>query len=93
LPPKRETGWHIPHLTGEMLLTHCRCGAALAVAFLFLNVPPAGAQTSARLPAQLDGLVAPIALFPDVLAASTYPIEIAEAQQWSRTTLSGKERN
>src|SRR5580700_2405234 len=36
---------------------------------------------------QLDNLVAPIALYPDpllgeVLAASTYPFEIAEAQQW-----------
>ena len=38
-------------------------------------------------PDQLDNLVAPIALYPDpllsqVLAASTYPLEIAEAQQW-----------
>jgi hypothetical protein len=37
---------------------------------------------------QLDDLVAPIALYPDplvgeLLAASTYPIEIAEAQQWA----------
>jgi hypothetical protein len=36
---------------------------------------------------QLDRLVAPIALYPDpllsqVLAASTYPLEIVEAQQW-----------
>ena len=36
---------------------------------------------------QLDNLVAPIALYPDpllgqVLAASTYPLEIVEAQQW-----------
>ena len=40
-------------------------------------------------PQQLDDLVAPIALYPDplvgeVLAASTYPIEIAEAEQWVR---------
>ena len=38
-------------------------------------------------PDQLDNLVAPIALYPDpllsqVLAASTYPLEIVEAQQW-----------
>lgn len=38
-------------------------------------------------PQQLDNLVAPIALYPDpllgqVLAASTYPLEIVEAQQW-----------
>jgi hypothetical protein len=36
---------------------------------------------------QLDNLTAPIALYPDpllaqVLAASTYPLEIVEAQQW-----------
>jgi hypothetical protein len=42
----------------------------------------------APLPAQqLNDLVAPIALYPDpllgeVLAASTYPMEIAEAEQW-----------
>src|SRR5579862_1423240 len=38
-------------------------------------------------PDQLDNLVAPIALYPDpllsqALAASTYPLEIVEAQQW-----------
>ena len=38
-------------------------------------------------PDQLDNLVAPIALYPDpllsqVFAASTYPLEIVEAQQW-----------
>lgn len=38
-------------------------------------------------PDQLDSLVAPIALYPDpllapVLAASTYPLEIIQLQQW-----------
>ena len=38
-------------------------------------------------PQQLQDLVAPIALYPDnllsqLLAASTYPIEVVEAQQW-----------
>jgi hypothetical protein len=38
-------------------------------------------------PAQLQNLVAPIALYPDtllsqILVASTYPIEVVEAQQW-----------
>src|SRR6516164_2629780 len=38
-------------------------------------------------PQQLDSLVAPIALFPDpilsqVLVASTYPLEIVEAERW-----------
>jgi len=76
------------HLIIEMSLTHCRYGAALFAVFLLLQSPRASAQASAALPAQqLDDLVAPIALYPDslvaqVLAASTYPIEIAEAEQW-----------
>jgi hypothetical protein len=49
--------------------------------------PPAAAQSQALAPQQLDNLVAPIALYPDpllgqVLAASTYPVELVEAQQW-----------
>jgi hypothetical protein len=49
--------------------------------------PPA-AQSAPRIPNdQLDSLVAPIALYPDpllaqVLAASTYPLEIVQLQQW-----------
>ncbi|MDP8991352.1 MAG: DUF3300 domain-containing protein, partial [Acidobacteriota bacterium] len=44
-------------------------------------------QAPLLTPEQLDSLVAPIALYPDpllsqVLAASTYPLEIVEAQQW-----------
>ena len=45
-------------------------------------------QAAPKLPAdQLDSLVAPIALYPDpmlaqVLAASTYPLEIIQLQQW-----------
>jgi hypothetical protein len=44
--------------------------------------------TVAKIPAdQLDALVAPIALYPDpllaqTLAASTYPLEIVQLQQW-----------
>jgi hypothetical protein len=49
--------------------------------------PPAQAQGQTFAPQQLDNLVAPIALYPDpllgqVLAASTYPVELVEAQQW-----------
>jgi Protein of unknown function (DUF3300) len=38
-------------------------------------------------PQQLDNLVAPIALYPDqmlsqILAASTYPLELVDAEQW-----------
>ena len=50
--------------------------------------PPAQEQGAQLLsPEQLDNLIAPIALYPDqllsqVLAASTYPLEIVEAAQW-----------
>jgi hypothetical protein len=45
-------------------------------------------QPAAKIPPdQLDALVAPIALYPDpmlaqTLAASTYPLEIVQLQQW-----------
>ncbi len=48
-------------------------------------------------PEQLDSLVAPIALYPDpilsqVLVASTYPLEIVEAERWlsQNSSLQGK---
>ena len=49
----------------------------------FAQTPPAQ-QLPAR---QLDDLVAPLALYPDsllgqMLAASTYPVELVEAEQW-----------
>jgi hypothetical protein len=53
--------------------------------------PPADTQGAPNTPAlsegQLDNLVAPIALYPDpllgqILAASTYPLEVVEALQW-----------
>ena len=50
--------------------------------------PPAAADAPTPIsPDQLDSLVAPIALYPDpllaqVLAASTYPLEIVQLQQW-----------
>jgi hypothetical protein len=55
------------------------------------QAPPAGAQQQATPPLmppeQLDSLVAPVALYPDpllgqVLAASTYPLEVVEANQF-----------
>jgi len=52
--------------------------------------PPAPPPASQLLsPAQLENVVAPIALYPDpllgqVLAASTYPLEIVQAQQWAQ---------
>ena len=51
------------------------------------SLPQGQQQPQLLTPDQLDSLVAPIALYPDpllsqVLAASTYPLEIVEAQQW-----------
>src|ERR1022692_2472977 len=51
------------------------------------TAPPAPAPAQVLSPEQLDTLVAPIALYPDallsqVLVASTYPLEVVEAQQW-----------
>ena len=53
------------------------------------NAGPPDAQQAAPLLSQdqLSNLLAPIALYPDpllsqVLSASTYPLEIVEAQQW-----------
>ena len=49
---------------------------------------PSTPQQGAKIPAaQLDSLVAPIALYPDpllaqTLAAATYPLEIIQLQQW-----------
>ena len=51
------------------------------------QAPAAGNQAAKIPPDQLDALVAPIALYPDpllaqTLAASTYPLEIIQLQQW-----------
>ena len=48
---------------------------------------PASVEAKKLPPDQLDSLVAPIALYPDpllaqTLAASTYPLEVVQLQQW-----------
>jgi hypothetical protein len=71
------------------------CALLLALSPGFTQAPaspaagPPDTQQAAPLmsPDQLDGLVAPVALYPDpllsqVLAASTYPLEVVEAEQW-----------
>jgi hypothetical protein len=70
----------------------------LVLALLLLMPLSAGAQTPSPLPGssgeqvlkpqQLDALVAPIALYPDtllaqVLMASTYPLEVVQAERWA----------
>src|SRR5204863_2242925 len=67
--------------------------ASVCVASLSLTMPPLPGQLTAdeeapRIPNEkLDSLVAPIALYPDpllaqTLAASTYPLEVIQLQQW-----------
>lgn len=56
----------------------------LFVGLMTAQVPPPDLTYS---PEELDNMVAPIALYPDnllsqVLVASTYPLEVVEAQQW-----------
>src|SRR4249920_1196984 len=58
---------------------------------------PANSQTIKLSPEQLDSLVAPIALYPDpllaqVLAASTYPLEIVLLQRWLETNKNLKDK-
>ena len=53
---------------------------------------PAAQQPQALSPDQLEQLVAPIALYPDallaqVLAASTYPNQVADAAQWRQAQM------
>ncbi len=81
------------HRPGKLILT-----LSLLVPFIAgcttsqaVEPPPyRGAATQASFSdAQLDSLLAPIALYPDtvlshVLIASTYPLEVVEAERWAR---------
>lgn len=63
--------------------------AALILGTLALWQAPVQAQTRAYSQAELDALLAPIALYPDavlsdILVASTYPEDLREAAAWSR---------
>jgi hypothetical protein len=73
----------------------------LAAALALFGLSASGlahAQSSSTLkPEELDQLVAPIALYPDtllsqVLIASTYPLEVVEAERWAQQnkTLKGE---
>ena len=59
------------------------------------NPPPASSQESLK-PQELEALVAPIALYPDtllaeVLMASTYPLEVVQADRWATANKNLKE--
>src|SRR5262245_25001437 len=78
------------------LLSRATNGVLAVVAMLFATLLITGVaraqnaqSTPPRANAQLEQLVAPIALYPDsllsqVLMASTYPLEVVEAARWLR---------
>jgi Protein of unknown function (DUF3300) len=62
------------------------------------QAPPSKDQAAKIAPDQLDSLVAPIALYPDpllaqTLAASTYPLEIVQLQQWLQKNKNLKDKD
>ena len=65
--------------------------AFICVVSLPTGMPVLSAQQPELIPNEkLDSLVAPIALYPDpllaqTLAASTYPLEVIQLQQWIAT--------
>ena len=67
-------------------------GLAMLLAFLTATAPAAFGQPSdlpVFKPEELEQVLAPIALYPDsllaqVLMASTYPLEIVQADRWAR---------
>jgi Protein of unknown function (DUF3300) len=82
-------------ISGVRRLLALVCVIVLVPGDTLANVTPMQAQQAtapqeqaAKIPPdQLDSLVAPIALYPDpmlaqVLAASTYPLELIQLQQW-----------
>ena len=85
---------------GRRLALACSIGVLGAgIALMAQDAPVANPpQPQSWSAEQLDNLVAPIALYPDplvgqVLAASTYPLELVEAQQWvqANPNLKGKD--
>jgi hypothetical protein len=92
-PSPRRNARRVPR---GVLAVACACLLLPGETTLLAQAPPAAdakttaapAEAAAKLPPeQLDSLVAPIALYPDpllaqTLAASTYPLEIVQLQQW-----------
>ena len=62
---------------------------ALCVSVALAQTAPTVQRKEAATQAELDQLLAPIALYPDsllsqILMASTYPLEVVEAARWSK---------
>ena len=75
-------------LVGVLCVVTLIPGDTLAYTTSQSSLPgPSPAQSTKIPPEQLDSLVAPIGLYPDpllaqTLAASTYPLEVVQLQQW-----------
>ena len=85
----------LPRLTAILL---CLFLSVAVSPYAIAEETPAEANTQQQLLGQgeLDALVAPIALYPDtllaqVLMASTYPLEIVQADRWAKANKSLKE--
>src|ERR1700750_2726203 len=86
----KEQSWRPLFLRLTRSCVALMCAAVLVPgdAILLAQSQPAPSVQAAKIPPdQLDSLVAPIALYPDpllaqTLAASTYPLEIIQLQQW-----------
>src|SRR5215470_714908 len=71
-----------------LVVTLCIVSLAFSDSIVWAQAASSSGNQSATIPPdQLDSLVAPIALYPDpllaqVLAASTYPLEIVQLEQW-----------
>jgi Protein of unknown function (DUF3300) len=104
--PKRTTKSLALLVSGCLVLASVQAGCASQAPRP--DTPPAAevapqpsaqtAQVAQQSPAELDQLVAPIALYPDalvaqILAAATYPTEVVEAQRWiqQHSDLKGEE--
>ena len=64
-------------------------GALTALLLALVLAAPAHAQNATFSKEQLDQMLAPIAVYPDsllsqLLMASTYPADVAEAVKWSK---------
>ncbi len=82
---ENRTARQILFLAAMVATPYFARGQELAPAARFVD--PASMQVQRQTPAQLADLVAPIALYPDsllsqVLVASTYPLDVVQAQQW-----------
>src|SRR5262245_23792211 len=60
------------------------------------TTPPTTSSEGLLGPEQLDSLVAPIALYPDpllslIMMASTYPLEVVQADRWATQNVNLKD--